>query len=70
MRKHFGDLEESDWCLVKVCASLRQLVYEVCEEDLEELKELEDLVDEITGNALGMDMSDCVACKDDAGVVE
>lgn len=69
MRKHFGDLEESDWCLVKVCASLRQLVYEVCEEDLEELKELEDLVDEITGKALGMDMSDCRACKDDAGVV-
>lgn len=70
MRKHFSDLKESDWCLVKVCASLRQLVYEVCEEDLEELKELEDLVDEITGKALGMDMSDCVACKDDAGVVE
>ena len=70
MRKHFSDLEESDWCLVKVCASLRQLVYEVCEEDLEELKELEDLVDEITGKALGMDMSDCRACKDDAGIIE
>lgn len=69
MRKHFSDLEESDWCLVKVCASLRQLVYEVCEGDIDELKELEDLVDEITGKALGMDMSDCRACKDDAGVV-
>lgn len=69
MRKHFGELKESDWCLLKVCASLRQLVYEVCEGDVEELKELEDLVDEITGKALGMDMSDCRACKDDAGVL-
>ena len=65
MRKHFSDLEDSDWCLVKVCASLRQLVYEVCEGDIEELKELEDLVDEITGKALGMDMSDCASCVDD-----
>lgn len=70
MRKHFSDLKESDWCLVKVCASLRQLVYEVCGGDIEELKELEDLVDEITGKAFKRDMSSCVACKDDAGVIE
>ena len=70
MRKHFSDLKESDWCLVKVCASLRQLVYEVCEGDIDELKELEDLVDEITGKAFKRDMSSCVACKDDAGVIE
>ena len=70
MRKHFSDLEESDWCLVKVCASLRQLVYEVCEGDIDELKEMEDLIDEITGKALGMDMSGCVACKGDASVIE
>lgn len=65
MKKHFGELKETDWCLLKVCAELRSLVYEVCEGDVEELKELEDLVDEITGKALGMDMSDCLACRDD-----
>ena len=70
MRKHFGELKEADWCLTKVSASLRQLAYEVCEGDVEELKEMEDLIDEITGKALGMDMSGCVACKDDAGVIE
>lgn len=70
MRKHFGELKENDWCLIKVCASLRQLVYEVCEGDVEELKELEDLVDEITGKALGMDMSNCIACADDKGMLE
>lgn len=67
MRKHFGELKESDWCLIKVCASLRQLAYEVCEGDVEELKEIEDIIDEISGKALGMDMSSCLACREDAG---
>ena len=62
MKKHFGDLKETDWCLLKVCAELRSLVYEVCEGDVEEL---EDLIDEITGKALGMDMSSCLACRED-----
>lgn len=65
MKKHFGELKETDWCLLKVCAELRSLVYEVCEGDVEELKELEDLIDEITGKALGMDMSSCLACRED-----
>lgn len=65
MRKHFGDLKETDWCLMKVCAELRSLIYEVCEGDAEELKEIEDLIDEITGKALDMDMSGCLACKED-----
>lgn len=65
MKKHFGDVKESDWCLVKVCASLRQLAYEVCEGDATELKEMEDLVDEICGRALDVDLSDCAACKED-----
>lgn len=65
MRKHFGELKESDWCLFKVSASLRQLVYEVCEGDVEELKEIEDLIDEITGTSLGVDLSACEACRSD-----
>lgn len=65
MRKHFGELKEADWCLVKVSASLRQLAYEVCEGDIDELKEMEDLIDEITGTALGMDLSGCEACRSD-----
>lgn len=65
MKKHFGNLKETDWCLLKVCAELRSLMYEVCEGDVEELKEMEDLIDEIAGKALGMDMSDCLACRED-----
>lgn len=69
MKKHFGYLKETDWCLLKVCAELRSLVYEVCEGDVEELKELEDLIDEIAGKALDMDMSGCVVCKEDRSAV-
>lgn len=68
MRKHFGKLKESDWCLFKVSARLRQLAYEVCEGDVEELKEIEDLIDEITGKALDMDLSGCESCKEDKEV--
>ena len=65
MKKHFGELKETDWCLIKVCAELRSLIYEVCEGDSEELKEIDDLIDEITGKALDMDLSDCVSCRED-----
>lgn len=65
MRKHFGDIKDTDWCLCKSAACIRQIAYEVCEADEEELKELDDFVDEIWGEALGMDLSECVACRED-----
>lgn len=65
MRKHFGDISEYDWCLCKSAACLRQLAYEVCESDAEELREIDDLVDEIWGGALGIDLSDCYSCRED-----
>lgn len=65
MKKHFGELKDTDWCLCKSAACIRQIAYEVCEGDDEELKELDDFVDEIWGEALDMDLSDCVACAED-----
>lgn len=65
MKKHFGDIKDTDWCLCKSAACIRQIAYEVCEGDIEELKELDDFVDEIWGQALDMNLSDCVACKED-----
>ena len=65
MRKHFNGLRDTDWCLCKTAACLRQIAYEVCEGDVEELREIDDFVDEIWGGALGMDLSDCVACVSD-----
>ena len=65
MRNHMSEIKESDWCLCKAAASLRQLLYEVNEGWPEELKEIEDLIDDIWGTALDMDLSYCVACKED-----
>lgn len=65
MRKHFPQIKDPDWCLCKSAACLRQVAYEVCQGDAIELKEIDDLVDDIWGTALGMDLSDCIACKDD-----
>ena len=65
MRKYFGELKDTDWCLCKSAACLRQLTYEVCEGDAVELRELDDFVDEIWGEALGIDLSDCVSCAED-----
>ena len=65
MREHFGELKETDWCLCKSAACLRQLAYEVCEGNVLELKEIDDFVDEIWGEALGQDLSDCIACRED-----
>ena len=69
MKKHFGELKDSDWCLCKSAACIRQIAYEVAEGDDLELKELDDFVDEIWGTALGMDLSDCAVCKEDRNAV-
>ena len=65
MRKHFGQLKDTDWCLCKAAACLRQIAYEVCEGDVEELREIDDFVDQIWGETLRMDLSDCVSCAED-----
>ena len=69
MRKHFGELKDTDWCLCKSAACLRQIAYEVCGGDVEELREIDDFVDEIWGQALDMDLSECIACRSDREAV-
>ena len=69
MQKHFKDLADTDWCLCKSAACLRQIAYEVCEGDSLELKEIDDFVDEIWGSALNMDLSDCLVCREDRNAV-
>ena len=65
MKNHFGEIKDTDWCLCKSAACLRQVLYEVNEGWPEELKEIDDFVDEIWGQALDMDLSDCIACRGD-----
>lgn len=64
-KKHFPEISEYDWCLVKAASHLRQLVYEVQEDDFEMLKDLDEFVDDIVGGALGVDLSDCASCRED-----
>ena len=67
--KNFPDLSEYDWCLCKVAARLRQLAYEIQPTDWATLKRIDNLVDSVWGEALDMDLSDCVVCREDREVV-
>lgn len=68
--KYFGNISQYDWCLCKSAACLRQLAYEVFSGDIKRLQEIDDIVDGIWGKALGMDLSDCEACKKDKEMIE
>ena len=63
--KNFPDLDEKDWCLVKVAACLRQINYETFTDDTKTLSEIDGLVDEILELATGEDLSGCATCRDD-----
>ena len=70
MGKHFANIDTKHWCLCKSTACLRQLAYEVEGDDSEFLVELDNLVDQVWGDALGEDLSDCEACKEDKSAIE
>lgn len=63
-------LDDKDHCLCKSASCIRQLAYEVDEGNSDTLKELDDLVDMVWGNALDMDMSGCKSCAEDKDVVK
>lgn len=65
MAKWFGDVSPKSWCLCKSAACLRQLAYEIGGDDSEFITEVDNLVDQMWGKAIDMDLSDCTACADD-----
>lgn len=65
MGKHFANVDTKHWCLCKSTACLRQLAYEVEGDDSEFLAEVDNLVDQIWGDATGEDLSDCESCATD-----
>lgn len=67
MQTHFAKIDNKYWCMCKSAACLRQLAYEVDGGDKDFLREVDNLVDDIWGTALGEDLSDCEACKSDRG---
>ena len=70
MGKHFANVDSKHWCLCKSTACLRQLAYEVEGDDSEFLVEVDNLVDQVWGDALGEDLSECSACLSDRNAVE
>ena len=70
MRKHFGEIDDKLWCMCKSAACLRQLAYEVDGNDINFLKEVDNLVDDIWGTAINKDLSDCESCRADREEVQ
>lgn len=70
MRKHFGEIDDKLWCMCKSAACLRQLAYEVDGDDVNFLKEVDNLVDDIWGTAVNKDLSDCETCRSDREEVQ
>ena len=69
-KKYFGKVEERDWCIVKSASRLLQMTEETANDDLDELRELKELVDSAILIATGEDISFCEACRQDADMVE
>ena len=65
MRRHFPNVKDEDWCLVKAIETVRQRVYESAHTSYEDLKAVNDLWSVITEHIFGVDMSGCSACAED-----
>lgn len=65
MEKNFP-VDTKLWCLVKCAATLRQLSYETATKDVEMIKTIDGIVDDIMEKATGKDLSECEACKQDS----
>ncbi len=64
MKKHFPDVKDEDWCLLKSIEQVRQRVYESAHTSYDDLKGVNDIWSEVTEHIFGVDMSGCVACKE------
>lgn len=67
MREHFPDVGERDWCLLKAVDTMRQRIYESAHTSYPDLKSANDIWATVTEHIFGVDMSGCVACRQDAG---
>ena len=65
MKKHFPNVKDEDWCLLKAIEQVKQRVYESAHTSHDDLKEINDIWSEITEHIFGIDMSACVSCKED-----
>lgn len=69
MRKYFP-VDEKYWCIIKSCATLRQIAYETFNKDVEEITAIDLLIDECLGEVLKTNLSGCEACREDQADAE
>lgn len=65
MSRHFPEVKETDWCILKAIESVKQRVYESAHTSHEDLKTANDLWSLITEHIFEVDMSGCSACRED-----
>ena len=70
MREHFPDVKETDWCLLKAADALRQRVYECANTSHQDLTDVNNLWSTVMEHIFGVDLSGCVACREDKGEEE
>lgn len=67
MKRHFPDVDEKDWCLIKTTDAMRQRVYESASTSYEDLKAANDLWSVVMEHIFEIDLSGCAACRSDQG---
>lgn len=65
MKEHFPEVKEQDWCIIKACDALRQRVYESANTSYENLRDINNLWALVMEHIFGVDLSQCIACKED-----
>lgn len=65
MKRHFPNIKDKDWCLLKSIEQVRQRVYESAHTSYDDLKGVNDIWSEVTEHIFGVDMSGCSACAND-----
>lgn len=65
MREHFPDVREEDWCILKAADTIRQRIYECANTSHKDLEEVNNLWALVMEHIFGVDLSACIACKED-----
>lgn len=65
MTERFPNMDSKLWCLCKATATLRQISYELWDGKDTHLTEIDQLVDNVWGKAVGKDLSGCESCQND-----
>lgn len=64
-RRHFPNVADKEWCMLKAVEEIRQRVYESASTSHEDLVAVNSLWATVTEHIFGIDLTDCVVCKAD-----